>query len=253
VISQASPLASASTPELIERFAANAVRLGLPGDRDDPQRLKSGTLERKAVVKDLHAVALELCARNPVAEVLPLYESDKAAVRCFASTLLATVDPEFAEAAFRGLPFDAPTREVVALRRRALTPPPEQPPLAAMSVAALIDRFVDATTRLYATRFLDCIGDPSDMDDRNRIVAEEGEILRDLKARGALERLLPLLDHQNPTVRSQAAIACLAIATEKATAILEATTKSRDPLEMASAKRCLDRWRRGEAVVLGVV
>lgn len=250
---QASALASAGTPELIERFAANAARLGLARDRDDPQRLKSGTPERDAVVKDMHAVARELCASNPVAEVLPLYGSETAAVRCFASTLLARVDPEFAEAAFRGLPFDMPTREVVALTRRALTPPPDQPPPAAMTLAGLIDRFVDAATRLYATRFLDCIGDPGDMDIRNRIVVEEGEILLELKARGALERLLPLLDHQNPTIRAQAAIACLAIATEKATAILEAITGRRDPLEMMAAKRCLDRWRQGEPVVLGVV
>ena len=67
-----------------------------------------------------------------------------------------------------------------------------------------------------------------------------------MKARGAIEGLVPLLDHENPTVRSQAAIACLGIATEKATAIPEETTKSRDALEMADAKPALDRWRQGK-------
>lgn len=33
---QISAPASTGTPELIERFAANAVHIGLPGERDDP-------------------------------------------------------------------------------------------------------------------------------------------------------------------------------------------------------------------------
>jgi len=250
---QASQLTSTATPDLIDRFAANATRIGLPRDRDDPRRLKRGTPEREAALNDLHAVVRELRARNPVAEVLPLYESENTAVRCHAAILLASVDPEFAEAALRGLPFGAPTREVVALVRRAYTPPPEQPPLPAMTLDALLERFVDVCIRLYATRFLDCVGDPGDLDVKNQIVDEEGDVLRELKARGALERLVPLLDHDNPTVRAQAALACLGIATEKAVAILEDTTKSRDVLEMAAAKRALDLWHKGQPVIGGVV
>ena len=250
---QASPFKSTDTPELIERFAANAIHIGLPGERDDPPRLRRGTPERQTALNDLHAIARELRARSPVAEVLPLYESEITAVRCHASILLASVDPEFADAGLRGLRFGAPTREVVALVRRAYTPPPEQPPLEAMTPDVLLARFVDAATRLYATRFLDCVGDPGDLDVKNQIVDEEGDLLRELKARGALERLVPLLDHDNATVRAQAALACLGIATEKAVAILEATTGSQDALESAAIKRALDRWHKGQPVIWGVV
>ena len=118
-----------------------------------------------------------------------------------------------------------------------------------MTLDALIERFVDAATRLYATRFLDCVGEHADLELRNRIVGEEGDILRELKARGALDRLLPLLDGADPAVRPQAAIACLAIATDKAIAILEAATRSYDSLERSDAKHYLYLWREGKPVV----
>ena len=242
-----------TTPQLIERFIADATRIGLPRDRDDPRRLKMGTPEFDATVKDLHAVARELCARKPVAEVHALYENENAGVRMFASTLLVAVDPKMAEAAFRGLAFDTPARQVVALARRARMPPPEKPSLAEMTLDALIERFIDAATRLYATRFLDCVGKRADLELRNRIVEEEGDILRELKARGALDRLLPLLDDANPAVRPQAAIACLAIATDKAIAILEAATRSYDSMESRDARHYLHLWREGKPVVWGVV
>ena len=242
-----------TTPELIERFIADATRIGLPRDRDDPRRLKMGTPERDATVKDLHAVARELCARKPVVEARALYENDNPGVRTFAATLLAAVDPELAEAAIRGLAFETPAREVVALAQRARTPPPEKPSLAEMTLDALIERFIDAATRLYATRFLDCVTKRADLELRNRIVDEEGDILRELKARGALDRLLPLLDDPNPAVRPQAAIACLAIATDKAVAILEAATRSYDSLESSDARHYLYQWREGKPGIWDVV
>ena len=198
-------------------------------------------------------MARELCARKPVVEVQALYENENAGVRTFASTLLAAVDPELSEAAFRGLAFDTPPRKVLALARRARRPPPGKPSLADMSLDALIERFVDAATRLYATRFLDCLAKRADLELRNRIVCEEGDVLRELKARGALDRLLPLLDEPNPAVRPQAAVACLAIATDEAVAILEAATRSYDPMESGDARRYLYLWREGKTVVSGVV
>ena len=149
----------------------------------------------------------------------------------------------------RGLPFGALAREVVALVRRAYSPPPGQPAFPAMTLDALLERFVDLAARLHATQFLDCVGDPGDLDVKNQIVGEEGDPLRELKARGALERLVPLFDHGDASVRAQAALACLPLATEKATAILDDATKSRDVLEMAGAKRALDLWRQGKPVV----
>jgi hypothetical protein len=250
---EASAFTSIGTPQLVERFIADATRIGLPRDRDDPRRLKMGTPEHDATVKDLHAVARELCARKPIAEVQALYENENAGVRTFASTLLSTVDPQLSAAAFRGLAFDTPARQVVALARRARTPPPESPSLADMTLDALIERFIDVATRLFATRFLDCVAKRADLDLRNRIVGEEGDILRELKARGALERLLPLLDGGNPALQPQAAIACLAIASDKAIAILEAATRSYDSMESRDARHYLHLWREGKTVVSGVV
>ena len=250
---EASAFTSISTSGLIEHFIDAATRIGLPRDRDDPRRLKLGSPERDAAVKDLHAVARELCVRKPVAEVRALYENENAGVRTFASSLLSAVDPELAAAAFRGLAFDTPAREVVALARRARTPPPEKPSLADMTLDALVERFIDAATRLYATRFLDCVAKRADLALRNRIVGEEGKILSELKARGALDRLLPLLDDANPALRPQAAIACLAIATDKAIAILEAATRSYDSMERGDAIHYLHLWRAGKTVVSGVV
>ena len=243
---EASAVASTRTPQLVERFIADATRIGLPRDRDDPRPLKVGAPEFDATVKDLHAVARELCARRPIAEARALYENDDPGVRTFAAPLLAAVDPELAAAAIRGLAFETPAHEVVALARRARTPPPEKPSLAEMTLDALIERFIDAATRLYAMRFLDCVGKPADLALRNRIVGEEGDILRVLKARAALDRLLPLLDGANRAVRPQAAVACLAIATDKAIAILEAATRSYDSMESGDAKHYLSLWRAGK-------
>ncbi len=246
-------IAALGTDQLIQRFGANATRLGYAWDLNAQPQLKPGMPEHDAVVKELKAVARELRARDPVAQVRPLYESEHRSVRSFASTLLATVDPGLAWAALRSAEYDLPTDQVTALLRRVRTEPPARPSFAEMTVDALLDRFVDATTRLYATRFLDCIGEMSDMDIRNRIVTEKGDILRELKARGALERLLPLFDHPNLTVRTQAATACLAIDTQRALAILEAFPKDGEFLEKCDVNYALERFRQGKGVIWGVV
>ena len=77
----------------------------------------------------------------------------------------------------------------------------------------------------HATRFLQCVTEPEHLDIRNRITTEKLDVLRAMKARDLSDRLLPLLDDANPVIRVQAAMACLALATEMALAILEQAVK----------------------------
>jgi hypothetical protein len=238
---------------LVRRFAANALRLGYRLDPIEKLPLKLGTPEREAVIKEVQAVARELRARKPVAQVRPLYESEHRAVRSLASTLLGAIDPDLAQAALRSAQYDLPTDEVVALIRRARTPPPERPALAEMTLDALIERFVDASTRLYATRFLYCFEEPADMDVRNAILDNVWDAAREINARGELAILAPLMDHANVRVRFNAAMGCLGIEPQKASAILEAIGKRGEEFDMMDARNALYHWRKGTGVVWGVV
>jgi hypothetical protein len=249
----ATEIRSLTAAQLVERFAADARRIGNPQKPMAKGNLKPGTPEYEIAASDLKAVSSELRARNAVAEVLPLFHSESNPVRAFAQGHFGRFDRELARSAFYGVQYGLPTQEVVELRRRVRAVPPDRPTLADMAVDELVGRFVDATTRLYATRFLDCIGDEGDMDIRNRIIGEEGDILRELKVRGALDTLLPLLDHQNPVVRAETATACLALDTEKAIAILESVAKSWEYLEKSYAIDALKAWREGKPVIWGVV
>ncbi len=100
---------------------------------------------------------------------------------------------------------DCQRGEVVALRRRALQEPPPRPTLKEMSDDALVARFEDAAIREYATRFLESVQESQDMTERNRILDEIWDIMRELKARDALGQLVPLLASPNITVRREAA------------------------------------------------
>jgi hypothetical protein len=253
--SDLSDIAGQNTDQLIQRFVAYALRLGYPWDANEKIKiqLKPGMPEHDSVVNELKAVARELRARQPVAQVRPLYESEHRSVRRFASTLLATVDPDLAQAAFRGAQYDLPTDEVVDLMRRARTPQPERPTLAELTPDALVERFVDASTRLYATRFLRCFDDPLDLEVRNDILVNVWDAAREIKARGELAKLAPLMDHANVRVRLNAAMACLGLEPQKASAILEAIGERGEEFDMMDAKNALYHWRRGDGVVWGVV
>ena len=136
-----------------------------------------------------------------------------------------------------------------------------------MTEDQVFDRVVDVFMRLYGTRFFDWLGDDgngftedcADILNRNHWVGEEVAALRELKARGALARLAPLMEDPNPVVRTQAATACLALTTDKALPILESAGKGifgRGPgedFEVWSAQNALNNWRTGKPVIWGVV
>jgi HEAT repeat protein len=180
-----------------------------------------------------------------------MFEDADVEIRAWAAGQFIGFDPEWASAAFSGIYEDLPTVEVLALRKRARKHPPKKPAFSDMSVESLVARFEDAATREYATRFV-----ATDLTDRslhNRIVGEVVHIMRELKRRDALARLVPFLESPNITVRHEAALACLAVAPAKASAVLEAVVATGDQYELFDAKLSLDRLRRGEGVVHGVV
>jgi Domain of unknown function (DUF2019) len=247
-------ISSLTTAQLIERFVADARRLGVPLRSLDLRNFKPRTPEVEAVGDDLRAVARELRARNAAVEVRPLFDSEEDPVRSFASTQFRAFAPEVAQAAFSGVRFGAPTREVVALTQRARDTSPERPNLTGLTDDELVARFIDGAIRLYATRFLDCFGDPADLEVRNNILPHVWDPARELKAHGALAKLVSLMDHSNERVRLDAATACLDLEPQKADAILQAVAaRSCEQFDMVDAKRVIERRSRGQGVVWGVV
>jgi Domain of unknown function (DUF2019) len=236
-------LAELSTEELVRRFAetAKATRSAHTRDRS-PDALK-GTPERKARVAEMQALGAELRARKPIAHIRMLLEDENRDVRSWAAGQFNSIDPEGALAAWGGLCYDFSTRETLEFTRRVRRRPPSKPPLKDMSDDELIARFEDAATREYGRRFIDYIGDPVDMAILNRIIGEVVSIRREAKARGLLERLVPLMDHRLITVRREAASACLGVAPERAEALLEAIKGGRDMEERPTAWTTLDNWR----------
>ena len=77
------------------------------------------------------------------------------------------------------------------MKQRARETSPERPDLTGLTDDELVERFVDGAIRLYATRFLDCFGDPADLKIRNNILPHVWDPARELKAHGALANLFP--------------------------------------------------------------
>ena len=159
-----------------------------------------------------------------------------------------TVDPEWAYATLEGVMCSLPTREVLDLIQRAY----EEPAFEDMTDDVLVARFEDAATREYATRFLDVVDDEDDVGTWNRILEEVWEIMRALKARDRLDRLTPLLDSPNPTVRREAAIGCLRVDESRAVQVLESLGASGRDDDKYPARATLGDWRAKGMVVYGV-
>ena len=242
--------AAMSTERLLELFVETAKRTGslFCGS---PEKLERSP-ERLDGVATIHALGAAIAVRKPIAEVRRLFEDDDRDVRAFAAGHFLGIDPEWAGATMSGLFAGLPTREVLALCRRALQAPPSRPMLKEMPDAALVARFEDAATRQYATQFLDRVGDPEDMAAYNRIAREVVHVIQELKSRGALAKLCPLLTNPNMTVRSRAAQACLRIAGDKAVAALESVVASGSFDERLAARDTLDDWHKGKCLVDGL-
>ena len=113
-------------------------------------------------------------------------------------------------------------------------------------------RFEDAALRESGAGFLDYLENADDKDVQNRIVGEVWDIMRQLKARGLLARLLPLFASGNPTVRREAATACLRTAEAQAIGVLEGVARIWGSREGFEAGLALARWRKDGSIVYGV-
>ncbi len=201
---------------------------------------------------EIQALGAALRARKPIPEIRRLFDNDDRDVRTCAAGQFGSIDPEWAAATWNGLFAGLSTRDVLALSRRARQAPARRPTLKEMSDDALVARFEDAATREHATQFLDCIDDPKDMAVRNSIRSEVWDIMRELKARDALGRLLPLLASPNMTVRREAATACLRVAEQKAIAVLEVVAAQGKLDDQIPAQDALEGWRKKGRAVYGV-
>lgn len=247
-----------STARLLEMFVEWAKTM--PTIYSEwPQALRTGpsekvrrSPERDAKIAQVRPLAAAIVARTPVAEVRRLFEDEDPDVRAWAAGALIAVDPEWATASMSGLMAGRTTRDILAQRALARQKPPFGPPIETLSDDELVARFKDLGEREDATQFLDCIGDAKDMDIRNEIVGQTLDAMRALKARGLLERLLPLLDSDKVAVRFEAALACMRIAPEKATAVLERIVASQNPDYLGQAGNALQRWRTNKRVVYGM-
>jgi HEAT repeat protein len=253
--------AAVSTERLLEMFAeaakgtalgrsllsiSNAARFSVP------LQAVGKTSERMQSAAVIRAVGAALRAREAISEVRRLFEDDDPDVRMCAASQFRDIEPERASAAISGLYAKLPTREALALRRRARQAPPRRPSLKEMSDDALVARFEDAAARQSASQFLDCLDDPKDMATHNRVVGEVTGILRELKSRGLLGRLLPSLASPDFTVRHRAAQGCLRIAEEKAVAALDSVVASGSFNERLAARDTLEHWRNGKRLVDGL-
>jgi len=236
----AEDLARLSTEELIQQFRAGAKVTPTFHTDKGPESLKR-TPERAERLAQMQALGAALRDRKPIAEIRPLFEDDHRDVRSWAGAQFLSIDPEWADATLSGLSFRHTTREALDLTRRARRRPPQRPALPAVSDDELIQRFEDAATREYATRFLDIIGSADDMALCNRISGEVRAIVGEVKARGALARLAPLMDHRFITVRHQAARACRGIEPERAAAVIASVKASKDWYESLGYSDFYDR------------
>ena len=216
---------------------------------------------------EMRAVVGALRERAQLGDVRPLFYDEDDDVRGMASTALAFFDEELSSAAGGGVVYGASTDEALHWMRRARALDVADPSLDRMTEDQVFHRVLDVFMRLYGTRFFDWLGDDgngftegcTDIVNRNHWVGEEVLALRELKARGALARVSPLMDDSNPVVQAQAATACLALATDKALAILEDRAKGMfgrgtgEAYEIWAAQHALKNWRAGKPVIWGVV
>jgi len=245
----ATDCARLSTDELVRRFAEAAKRAGcyFSGSWGFPSRR---TPESKQADIDIQPIGAELKARKPVAKLRELFDDPSIDVRFWAGAQFVGIDPEWATAALNGVYQNLTTREVLDLRSRVLAGPPPHPALESMSEEELVAYFEDASCRCYAsTRFIDEEegGGESNMTAWNATSTEIGDIARELRDRGSLTALLPLLDHRFVTVRQKAAIYCRPVAAERAIAVLEAIASSQDWPDHSCAYRALENWRGGNS------
>jgi hypothetical protein len=261
--------ASLSTTRLLELFADGARKMGVGRGNDAfHRRLRSNPLKvlvpsepldwveiRSNIEKGLQtiiAVEKALRARGAIPEITRLLDEADPDVRFCAMMRFSDIAPELASSASHSFNAQLPTRDVLELRRRARQAPPSRPTLQEMSNDALIERFEDAATREGGSHLLDPIDEPEDQETCSRLNGELLDIMRELKVRGLIGKLTPLLDSTNSAVRFRAGQACLRSAEKKAVEALESVVANGDFEEAVAARETLDGWRKEECLVDGL-
>lgn len=200
-----------TVPELVDQFRTLAGQLGSGWSLDtNPERYRR-TAKRAALLARMNALTSILQARAPSDRFAELLCDADRDVRGWAAARFSDFLPELAAAAIAGLVEDVSTIEAKAAIDRARTLPPIAPTLADSTLDELIVRFGDACEREFWSRHAGRGDDPVDLDLRNTIVAEIGRVASELARRGALDRLLPLLESDDITTRAEAARATMSI------------------------------------------
>jgi hypothetical protein len=245
-----------SDESLLETFVATAKlsRAGriyemLRRGPNAPQEETEHTPESLKAAADVRAIGPELRGRLSIAQMRGLMDGDDPHVRMCAAGQFFSSDEEWASSTWVALAEELPTRDIVGFRAAARRPPPQTPSLQNMSDDELLTRFKDSATRLDWARFLDYVEDPSDLEARNRVIGEGVPILREIKARGLLEQLIPLMGGSNDCIRFRAALGCMRIAEPQAIAALEAIAARNNFDASIFAKSALAHWRNGDALV----
>jgi len=235
-----------TTDELLQSFVKTAKRAGSVFG-PDKERLRQ-TAARKKLVATMQALGAELRARAPIDKLRDLFDDEDPDVRGWAGPQFLGTDPDWASAAITGLFHHLSAQEVLAWRERILRGAPKRPTLKEMTVVQLLQRFVDACERCYgSTRFLtDAQGGGPNRKAYNKVAGGPYAVAKELNARGELAALAPLLDHSLVTVRQKAARYCLPIATDKATAVLQAINTKNASQESFEAWWTLHEWQRGK-------
>jgi Domain of unknown function (DUF2019) len=240
----ADAVSSMTTDALIEQFVRLAQEIRTLFTLD---RVPAASPEREAAKKSFAVVAAELRKRRPVAKIRPLFDHESADVRAYAAGRFLDIDPKWAYATLCALNEGVSTARMIEMCDHARRPPPARPSLQEMTVEQLAARFEDAGTRRYATRFCGDGTAPLDVKLSNRIVDEIGKIVAELRSRDAMKALLPLLEHSNIAVRSDAAGRCLSTAPDLALPVLEAIAAGDDEIERLNAPDWIRSWRRKSA------
>ncbi len=233
------------TADLIARFI---TQVGLVGSSANEPKLPPRSQEARAIYKDIHIIADELLARKPIADIEPLYDHPDVDVRYWAAGQFHAIDPERAGAVYNAVRENLSTGEVISLVRRAKQKPPKTPALSDMTIAGLVERFEDASMRLYATEFISEKNGIPEAKTYTRIKDELFEISNELETRHALTSLFPMLQHPNRFARHMAATVCLPIAADLAVPVLESIAHNNDPpREGLFASWTLSQWRKKQA------
>jgi hypothetical protein len=238
------------TTDLIARFITQVGRVGSSGTFP---KLPPRSQEARAIIEDIQIIADELLARKPIDAIRPLYDHPDVDVRYWAAGQFHAIDPERAGAVYGAVRENLSTDEVIALVQKAKKKWPKRPALSDMSIAELVQRYEESTIKLYTTsEFISDDNGLPDTKNYNRVIDEIGDAANELRAREAVEALLPLLEHPNPVTRRVTAVTCLPIASSQAIPVLEAIAEhGKFGQERMSAWWALDQWRKKQGAPQG--